>query len=436
MKTFWIFLLVAGLPCLLLANYGGSVNHGTLGSGEFQAIGSSQISILKENLNIDLYQSYASVSVEYEMSNEGPEIEITAGFPGFEYNKKFEIEQYSIQDGTNPLPWTFRRGQTTPRIVLEDEEMEQSIPVYLSWLVSKNHFNASETKRIRISYISRYYYSYEIVSDCLSYSDSIMRYLLSTGATWKGPILKGQITIHPVSIDPSAVSIQTQLKFLNQAGSYTCVFSNLEPNVRDDIEIRIANNRVVVEGSYSIDDPSLKQGFVWTYIPQSQSWAYIDLVNYKIKASSTLTDSGGSYPAVNLKDKSFDTAWAEGVEGDGIGESLTLTLDQPMKLDAIGIVPGYAKSFSTYFNNNRIRQLSLIINDETTLQAELPDEYSFYKNDPAGIRYVSLGSYKNKIRTIRLVIDSVYPGTKYHDSCISEIHLQTRVKKSSVSPGR
>ena len=52
-------------------------------------------------------------------------------------------------------------------------------------------------------------------------------------------------------------------------------------------------------------------------------------------ASSTLPPSGNhKYDVGNLKSNEGDLAWSEGVEGDGVGESITLTVTRPLPLDA------------------------------------------------------------------------------------------------------
>ncbi|MBE9509254.1 MAG: hypothetical protein IMY71_00125 [Bacteroidetes bacterium] len=66
----------------------------------------------------------------------------------------------------------------------------------------------------------------------------------------------------------------------------------------------------------------------------------------------------GEYGAHNLFDKDAATAWVEGVKGDGIGESVYIGMGDRLN-EKICIVNGYQKSQSLYFKNNRPKTLRL-----------------------------------------------------------------------------
>jgi len=66
----------------------------------------------------------------------------------------------------------------------------------------------------------------------------------------------------------------------------------------------------------------------------------------------------GEYGAHNLFDKDGSTAWVEGVKGDGIGESVYIGMGDRLN-EIICIVNGYQKSRSIYFKNNRPKTLRL-----------------------------------------------------------------------------
>ncbi|MDC7224888.1 MAG: nicotine adenine dinucleotide glycohydrolase, partial [Spirochaetales bacterium] len=55
------------------------------------------------------------------------------------------------------------------------------------------------------------------------------------------------------------------------------------------------------------------------------------------------------YPPVNLLDGNFDTTWCEAEEGgSGLGESITLELEEPISFDEIQLVNGFASGNDYY----------------------------------------------------------------------------------------
>ena len=79
-------------------------------------------------------------------------------------------------------------------------------------------------------------------------------------------------------------------------------------------------------------------------------------------ASSVL---GDKYKSENICDGKIETAWVEGVGGDGIGEWIKISIDAytvlseitttPFEISKIAIIPGYGKSEKTWVENNRVK---------------------------------------------------------------------------------
>ena len=178
------------------------------------------------------------------------------------------------------------------------------------------------------------------------------------------------------------------------------------------------------------------------------------------------------YDVKNAYDGKLDTSWVEGVEGDGIGETIIIPcwfLDFTKKIE---IFTGYAKTKDLWEKNNRPRNVRLFIlkceRDEETenLGAAIDDivckditvideQYATLK-DVYGWQELSLDKsilkepseerqnrFKNeKDKLIRnefchaygtdifyfvgIQILSVYEGTKYQDTCISEVRFEYR----------
>jgi len=118
------------------------------------------------------------------------------------------------------------------------------------------------------------------------------------------------------------------------------------------------------------------------------------------------------------------TAWVEGVEGDGIGEYLGMTLDREITVDAIGVMPGYFDP-PYFYTNNRVKSLR-IETDQDLFTLELEDvmeEDMHYL--PWNIRF----------SRIWIEITDVHPG-KDPDTCIAEITFYSNGQKIPLRIGR
>jgi hypothetical protein len=143
-----------------------------------------------------------------------------------------------------------------------------------------------------------------------------------------------------------------------------------------------------------------------------------DLMKYKksvsvkkISASSTLSaQAGNTYDAANLVDGNPNTAWCEGVAGDGIGESIMIDFGSVQRVNGIELLNGLVKSNKLYKQNNKIKKMKLEFSDGHSL---ILDSY-FLKND-----------FEKPIKSssMKITILEVERGTKYRDTCISELRV-------------
>ena len=85
-----------------------------------------------------------------------------------------------------------------------------------------------------------------------------------------------------------------------------------------------------------------------------------------IKASSTLSNQGkNSYATSNLLDGDLSTAWCEGVDGDGVGETLEVRIPKEQFAEAgpmlwsFVVSPGYAKNEKSWTGNGRVESIRL-----------------------------------------------------------------------------
>ncbi|SKC42698.1 hypothetical protein SAMN05660236_0410 [Ohtaekwangia koreensis] len=94
--------------------------------------------------------------------------------------------------------------------------------------------------------------------------------------------------------------------------------------------------------------------------------AHYDIVGYSFdsqRASSELTSDSIDYSAKNAADLSFKTAWVEGVQGYGVGESLTFGLQSNHPaVTKIVVVNGFVKSKEEWAEYSRVKVLEMLVN--------------------------------------------------------------------------
>lgn len=128
-----------------------------------------------------------------------------------------------------------------------------------------------------------------------------------------------------------------------------------------------------------------------------------------------------SYGAQNAHDFNLDTVWSEGVEGYGLGETLTLTEDTEYKslgITHFEIINGYVKSEKLWQDNSRVKQFDVSLNGEffKTLYLEDCMEVQSFE-----IGLLPFSLYDEIIFEFKIM--SVYPGKKYQDTVITELEL-------------
>jgi hypothetical protein len=138
------------------------------------------------------------------------------------------------------------------------------------------------------------------------------------------------------------------------------------------------------------------------------------------EATTALVEGTKVYTATNLGLVRTDNPWVEGVKGPGIGEKLTLALQTWQGptggvggMGALVIVNGFISynDPSLYIKNNRVRGIRVTAVDNSfTFDCEL--------QDTPNPQIVNL---PHPPSVVTIEITSVYPGTKWDDTCLSII---------------
>ena len=88
------------------------------------------------------------------------------------------------------------------------------------------------------------------------------------------------------------------------------------------------------------------------------------------------------------------------------------------------------------FGNNRIEQLAISVNGGPPQLVGLPDEYISWTPDSwKAYQLIQLAPYSGDAKTITLTVKQVYRGSRYDDTCISEVLLRKRLPEKPQVKG-
>jgi hypothetical protein len=403
---------------------------------------STNVTILDEKLVIDLHEEFAAVEVRYRMRNTGGAVEQDFFFPVERWaesdgetggNTVTDLDGYVITADATELKWenVDAKGEKPKPVV--DPHWGEFKPATRIWKKSHIPFGEGQTREVLIRYHSPYAANQSSVSEDGHSEAAYFRYSLSPAATWKGPIGKGKVTVNLLNPRPEEVIISKPKDRFKKitATQFTWDFHDLKPTLADDMKIVAHPAYDTYEAPRSQDDREHPR-FRADYVVQSDRY-FLQHSDYDATASSTLKPDGEhKYDAENIKGLESYQTWAEGVEGDGVGESITLNVHRSLPLDAIMIMPGYrAENAELWAKNNRVAQLEVTLNGEHTFVATIPDE-KFSEPFPIPVR-----GYTKPVDAVKLVIKAVHRGTVARDTCISLVELRAKLsKKPKIQPAR
>ncbi len=154
---------------------------------------------------------------------------------------------------------------------------------------------------------------------------------------------------------------------------------------------------------------------------------------YDVKVSASSTLKGAELDPGMVFDGNLKTAWAEGGEGTGVDESVTLTFAKPVNLGLMGVLHGNFAGRRPWRDNNRLHRAEATVetsSDRFDADSGVDFEEDLglglygdrvelsFTNKPI-MRYFKVGS-KN-VTSLELKITSVLLGEKNDDTYIAEI---------------
>lgn len=131
-----------------------------------------------------------------------------------------------------------------------------------------------------------------------------------------------------------------------------------------------------------------------------------------VTASSIYNGDRATHIPTNLIDGKKETNWTEGVNGNGIGEYVQFEFLQEQIITGFRICSGNHSSDSYYEKNARPSEIKLTFEDgssEIFKVLDIKEELTFQLSEPV------------TAKTVRLTIQSVYEGSSWEDTVISEI---------------
>ena len=147
-------------------------------------------------------------------------------------------------------------------------------------------------------------------------------------------------------------------------------------------------------------------------------------------ASSYLSPSGKKY-AVNYHpiyalDGDPETAWVEGAEGHGQGERWSVSLMLPDKMSRelrVRIRNGYPKTDELFRANGAIQVLDVKI---SASEEHMESRLSLENTSDWQEVLIDLPDWGEPIIDVEFIVQSVYAGEKYEDTCLSDVEFYVR----------
>ena len=189
---------------------------------------------------------------------------------------------------------------------------------------------------------------------------------------------------------------------------------------------RYSKDALDAQNAVNYDFEKTDEYLEWEYIVLEESNSLKNKVSSIIKtqfdmsnithasATSSLSEYNMTHSPERIFDGDISTAWVEGVNGQGIGETITIYFDKEYLLSKAVVHAGYQKNSELYEKNSRPKELQISFSDGSSQVYTLQD---INAKQEIILEKAVITNY------ISFTIQSVYPGSKYEDTVISEIYL-------------
>ena len=401
-------------PVLLFAD---AANLIFTAGGNVKPINSESVKMVKEKINITFLGGSFEVRVDYVFYNSGEKPTAIMGFPNSRgtyggdpedlQNVKYGINDFRAFDGKNELKIE-RKGNAITKST-------KAFPVWETFMVD---FEAGETKYVTNIYSQEYFGE-------SGNPTKIAKYILTTGATWKGCIDSVWVNIYS-NLSDSDFNNRT-VYLLEEAGDSRWYY-------KSEYGFHIFPQEYIIDGNvikmmFTDVEPDFDINIT---LPPSSFFG--------IFASSELDeDKNDKYAIRNLTDGDPSTAWVEGKMGSGIYEYIKIYCPSKetdmvdrysaYKIDSLGIINGYTKNEEVFYKNNRVKKIKIeykndIFREENPYNMKTPEIYEYILEDTMAMQYLVFPE-PIYMSSMKISILEVYKGSKWDDTCISELRIFT-----------
>jgi hypothetical protein len=198
-------------------------------------------------------------------------------------------------------------------------------------------------------------------------------------------------------------AVRQQIEAYRWTGARVQVWGRLLNNVPD-----VNGRQILVERIEAVSGPEEDSRNLALFASASASSVYP-------------SDRWGTYHAWSAIDGRVESPWVEGAAGSGIGEWITLTFPGTVEVWGIGLDVGYDRDVDIFYANNRIKRATFVFSNGERVTLD--------SSDTRGVQMVHLARAPSpNIETtyVKMVIEEVYPGSRYDDTCLGEIEVWGR----------
>lgn len=144
----------------------------------------------------------------------------------------------------------------------------------------------------------------------------------------------------------------------------------------------------------------------------------------QLSTSSFLTEPTdlNLYQPVKVFDEHTNTGWLEKAAGPGIGESVTIGLEEPILVDTIKVRPGYFDE-RYWQQNNRVKKLEVVLDGAKRVMGSFKDKME--------VQDIALNP-PVRFSTAQFIIREVYKTAKWDDTGLSEVEFWYKGHKYPV----
>ena len=412
MKKYLVIAFLSLFNVLLFANGGIPYNSIDAEPAKITLANDKELILDKEQLTIKFIDEFAIVKCKYEIINTSKntkKINFAFNIPitvGQYQDDKYCLLYYKIFENQKELDFI------TKKEVIEEMPFENK---YEIWNQSSLTFSSEEKKQLEIVYKTRTNTWARICN--AKYDSNTFVYNLFPATSFGN----GIITEFELTID------KTEL--LNEEGKILKISGlNIQNEEKTPIQTYKFNNFDLSKNPVLKIEYDINGYYIANYIQNPYEYG----VMRNVVADSELKEGTSVYSAINLIDGNYATPWVEGASDFGKNQKIKLNLfGNPSKFSAsnyetvthLYLLNGFRKNEKTYYENNRIKTLRLWVNGKDCGTVELKDRPFKVINDFNFAYEADLLNNERltKVKSIEIEILDVYKGTKYNDTCISEI---------------